>query len=913
GRDTALFRRPLDLPGRDSIESISGRLYGVKPGGDLTLYYFARLHLNGTVLDTVVITPRPALPQPANFTFPVSVPAGPGPDTLTFELYGEPQATVYLDWLEVRYRARLELSSTRPFITFGFDSAGTHEFGIEGASGDVFLLDVTDPFRPRRLTGTTVTGRRRDARLAASAPVRLAAATAGNLREPVSVERREPGRLRARPQAADYYVVSPDEFYPAARLFARYRDGNIAGLPGARAEAARLSDIYDDYAFGVEEPGAIKKLLTLRRPSYTLLAGDATYDYRNCLGGEYPPMVPSYQVGFGVDPEVYDQSSRSHDVWYADFSGDGRPEMILGRITARNAVELRQALDKVRTYETQEPGLWTRRFLLLADDEYEGSPDRPDQIGFRHIGMGCEPLAVLARDLLDPVKVYLTEYPLTGINDKAGARAELLARLDEGALFWAFFGHGAGFQLTHERVLHIDGIGRVGGGSRNPIAFFGSCGVGRYDDTRFESVAEELVRMPEGGCIATIGASKATVSGPNETFAARLFGGMLDHPGEPLGPAFFAAWWWYTIYNLFGDPAARPRIPAPGLPVAVRPDTLYPGAVNAVGDSAPFADGLVGVSVRELDWYRYYRSDVGATNYLLPGYRLFSGLGAVRDGRFAAEFRVPTLDYPDTVVVNDGWYARIPGSAAVGLLAWDGGFGYTSGRVDLPLGPAREGEDSRPPTLRLFAGDIELAPAETTEVPTEFVLRGELEDESGILLAPVPDYGLSLVRGGQVQDRILLHDRFHYDLGSATRGAFSLPWRATQEREALTFFASDNYLNRLVVTCHIRSALNEPLRIDSALVWPNPVADDARFTFVLTRPAFVGVKVFTISGRLVRHLPPVACGFGYNQLHWDGRDAHGNRLANGVYLYKLDARSADTGTGTGTSVASVRDKLLVFR
>jgi hypothetical protein len=915
GRDTALFRRPLDLPGRDSITGIRGRLWGVKGSTDGTLYYFARLHLNGSLLDTVVVTPKDKNPPPADFSF--AVPGGaamrPGPDTLTFELFGEPQTTIYLDWLEVSYRAKLALSAPAPFIEFGFDAAGTHEFGIEGAQGEALLLDVTDPFNPRRLTGTTTSGRRRDARLVTAGPVRLVGALAGNLRAPVSVERRAPGGLRTPLEQADYYVVSPDEFHSAARLYARFRDGNIAGLEGARAAAVRLSDVYDDYGFGVDEPGAIKKLLAAKRPVYALFAGDATYDYRDCLGGDYLPTVPAYEVGFDVDPEVYGQTAKAFDAWYADFDGDGgSPDMILGRITARSAVELAQYLEKVRTYETQALGFWAKRFLLVADDEYEGSPDRPDPIGFSHI-TGCENIFHYARGLLDPVKLYLTEYPLTGVNDKAGARADLYDRLEQGALFWAYFGHGAGFQLAHERVLNIDGVGAVGGGSRTSIGFYGSCGVGRFEDTRYEAIAEELVRKPEGGCIVTTAATKATTPGSNERYARELFGGMLANPGRPVGPSFFTAWLTYTIYNLFGDPAVLPRIPEPGIAVELAPDTLYPGAVNLVGDSVPIGSGFYGLSVRELDWYRDYYSDYGRTSYILPGYGVHHATGSFTDGRLAASFRFPRLDYPDTTVVPNGSYVRLPGTGAVSLLAWNGATGYASGRVDLPLGPAATGEDTRPPTLRLLAGDVELRAGDTagTAVPGEFVLRGELEDESGILLAPVPDYGLVLVRGGRTQERTSLSQRFNYDLNSATRGAFVLPYKPAQERDSLTIFAADNFRNRLVATYHIRSNLNEGLKIDSCLVWPNPVAEDAWFTFRLTRPAFVTAKVFTITGRLVNRLPPALCGFGYNQLHWDGRDADGNRLANGVYLYKLDARATESGSGSFT--ASQRDKLLIFR
>ena len=80
------------------------------------------------------------------------------------------------------------------------------------------------------------------------------------------------------------------------------------------------------------------------------------------------------------------------------------------------------------------------------------------------------------------------------------------------------------------------------------------------------------------------------------------------------------------------------------------------------------------------------------------------------------------------------------------------------------------------------------------------------------------------------------------------------------------------------------------------------------------RAALVSVRIFTIAGRLVRVLPPVPCGFDYNQLEWDGRDKDGQPLANGVYLYKLDARVTETSSaGAQSASASFRDKFIIHQ
>ena len=120
--------------------------------------------------------------------------------------------------------------------------------------------------------------------------------------------------------------------------------------------------------------------------------------------------------------------------------------------------------------------------------------------------------------------------------------------------------------------------------------------------------------------------------------------------------------------------------------------------------------------------------------------------------------------------------------------------------------------------------------------------------------------------------------------------------------------------NRVRMTVLLATQLTDALKLSDCLVYPNPTIGAAKFTFSLNRAALVSVKIFTIAGRLVRVLPPAPCGFDYNQLEWDGLDKDGQPLANGVYLYKLDARVTESSSAVAQSAsASFRDKFIVHR
>lgn len=57
------------------------------------------------------------------------------------------------------------------------------------------------------------------------------------------------------------------------------------------------------------------------------------------------------------------------------------------------------------------------------------------------------------------------------------------------------------------------------------------------------------------------------------------------------------------------------------------------------------------------------------------------------------------------------------------------------------------------------------------------------------------------------------------------------------------------------------------------------------------------LRVYTLSGRLVRQFR-VFGGLGQVQIPWDGRDAEGDPLANGTYLFKVFAWSRESDGGS---------------
>jgi flagellar hook assembly protein FlgD len=110
-------------------------------------------------------------------------------------------------------------------------------------------------------------------------------------------------------------------------------------------------------------------------------------------------------------------------------------------------------------------------------------------------------------------------------------------------------------------------------------------------------------------------------------------------------------------------------------------------------------------------------------------------------------------------------------------------------------------------------------------------------------------------------------------------------------------YAPDAYTVRLDVqggSSHTHTFLvgEGGVKVNDLVAFPNPF-DDAgtafSFTLVADGPTDILIRVFTTAGRLIYERTERGMLGGYHQLPWNGVDAEGSSIANGVYLYKLIA------------------------
>jgi len=86
------------------------------------------------------------------------------------------------------------------------------------------------------------------------------------------------------------------------------------------------------------------------------------------------------------------------------------------------------------------------------------------------------------------------------------------------------------------------------------------------------------------------------------------------------------------------------------------------------------------------------------------------------------------------------------------------------------------------------------------------------------------------------------------------------------------------------------------------LAQPNPARNRMGFSFSLPSDAFVAVRLYDASGRLVRTLLDAAMSAGTYYAYWNGTDNAGRRVAPGIYYYELRA----TGKRLSKQVSWIR-------
>ncbi|RMD94954.1 MAG: T9SS C-terminal target domain-containing protein, partial [Calditrichaeota bacterium] len=857
-----------------------------------------------------------------------------------------------LDFVEIFYPADLRAVEDELAFTV-FPASGPQTYRISNFSKNpIRLFDVTDfsdvkeivnfQFSNGSLTFTD--------EQTPDKPKRYLALHSSKFKTVETLERVDYVDLRRTDLGAEFVIITHEDFYSEAlRLESLRENGNPDNQ--LQTEVVRIGDIYNNFSGGLMDPTAIRDFLKFTydnwnpRPSYVLLLGDGDFDHRNIISKSDKNWIPTFQTDSltTTSSTLRELVSRTSDSWYTYVSGNDRVmDMAIGRINAQTPEDAKNAIDKIIAYETQPlRGKWHNTVTFIGDDELVtgGKPSAADVV---HI-LQTEDIAEnhIPR-CFDVEKIYLSEFPkvlsasVSGVI-KPAAREALIRQINQGTLIVNYIGHGNSTQWAHEVVFHKSDNDRVQNHGKYIFFMAATCDWALFDNPQSQSQAEELLLAQDRGAIAILSSARLVFSTLNARFNQVFYDNLFVAPGTTarLGDAFVISRIITNNLNndekfhIYGDPTLRLAIPKyEAVITSMEPDSIVAlstvtvqGEVRSNDQFLNDFNGKILINTFDSRKFVIHVPEAGSTQrYFLPGNSIFRGVVPVTNGKFTAKFIVPKdISY-------GGQQARI--SAYFWNDQVDGAGCQNNIRVS---GSTNNLVDTEGPEVRIsFKGQ-------------EDFVTGDVVNENAILVVDIADTVSGVNITGEIGHRLTLTidpdqetclsefyrflginsidltDLFQFNEGDHLRGRVEFPIQFPREveiggrvvpctlpgqedRHTLKVKAWDNANNSTTATVDVVVVHEEGLVLKDVLNYPNPFAEKTTFTFFLNRDAEVKIKIYTISGQLIRTLEYPFAHSGFNMIEWDGRDEEGDRPANGIYIFKLIAKSQDGSDGGQSEV-----------
>lgn len=845
---------------------------------------------------------------------------------------------MYFDHFDIFFERRLR--ATGGELAFSMkDTTGVRTMRVDAlpSADGIWVFDVTDQFDPVFLDGFVL-----QAGQGGTRELGFSSQFAGQkkhfwvcaqsaISRPAVIRRRSTTDLRNITSAPNLLILYNGAFRSAAERLGNYRAARLPYYATPRVTTADIEDVYDNFSGGVRDPMAIRnycKFLYEQFPGsggspqlgYLLLMGDANTDYRNYATSQ-PDYLPTY---LNLDPSEGTREAYASDDYFVtmdsldQIDGYSIPDIAVGRLPASSASEAQAVVDKIINYETSNDfGPWRNRVILVADDENSTNSNTDDIFILQSETLTNNYLP----PYIDVFKIYLTEFPDRGGENKEDARNLFVEQWRKGAILVNYIGHGSSRQMADEKVFLESNVGLLDNGDRLPLMCAFSCTIGDFDNASAKSLAEKLLLKNDGGVIGCIAASQVTYIHTNFSLDFNMFDEIFpEEPGSaaPLGAALIAAKS-RTLpnpnqfqvenndkYNLMGDPALQPAIPRRWLSfIPGDIDTILAGHSKQIrgyiGNGASVPDtsfnGKVHLYVRESDDTTGYtrESDGFYIYYRYPAGVMYRGVADATRGQFSFDFHVPSYPNPGRFAYVMGYAYDLSGREDASATKSDVQLAYPPPGTPLP------DPIDGPPRITLgFEGGL-------TKIKPGAVLRADVRDADGINILNTTNEGRHTLVLDQTTIPIDVSESFSfYDGGVDTSGYLRYAMNDISAGNHRVIYKVGDSFGQISLDT-LQFTVVDPVATFAEAVfnYPNPFSTDTRFLFHLSQRAEIRLDIYTTSGKRIRSLQATRDG-GEAWIYWDGRDAVLDRVANGVYLYVARV----TFLGVDAPAVTIRGKVV---
>jgi hypothetical protein len=423
-----------------------------------------------------------------------------------------------------------------------FTVAGGQSAHVGGfSSGNIRVFDITDPAQVAIVPGTI-------AQEGSSFSVTMAAAGSGDrlllavtdsqLAQPVSIIGRQGSSWHAAQPGADIVMISHADFLPGLAALRSLRESQ-----GYTVAAIDVQDLYDEFNFGSKSPQAIQDFLANAqaqwdtKPRFVLLVGDATFDPRNYLGTGKQDFMPTKLVATAY-------LETASDDWYADFNGDGIPQIAIGRLPARTPAEAAAMAGKIVAYDASARSAASNHVLVVADANDEDN-------NFESFGNAVQ--ALLPKQM-GVTKIYRGQM-------QSSAHSALIGQIDAGVSLVNYIGHGSSEVWGGDLFSSTDAAA-LSNAAQFPVFLSMSCLNGFFQDVYTTALAKALITAQDGAVAvwASSGLTESAAQAPmNEAFLQALYASEPVTLGEAaaIGKKASNSMDVRRTWVLFGDPATK--------------------------------------------------------------------------------------------------------------------------------------------------------------------------------------------------------------------------------------------------------------------------------------------------------------------------------------------------------------------
>ncbi len=350
---------------------------------------------------------------------------------------------------------------------------------------------------------------------------------------------------------------------------------------GLRVRVVDVQDVYDQFAFGFPEPKAIRDFLACAYstgapppPLYVLLLGDGTSDYKNLRAkAEFQNLVPA--PVHAVEDTVFGYYAA--DEWLAAFRNDDAPggtgddfvpDALIGRISAGNAAEAENALEKILSYESLAAAeAWRSKGLFVAGDGNAGTAEDFVFVDDSLTAASRFTMPFTAQTL------FYGQSPYDGVQASA-FRTHLVDAINDGAAVINYVGHGNFTIWDGDQIFRNIDVASLANAGRLPVFISSTCLMSGYHLDVLDSLGELLVHStPDTGGIAVVAPSGISNFNIDTFVNEKLYDSLMGPTRERrLGHVVLAARLalagvgaYFDLENLtiLGDPALRLTLPAP--------------------------------------------------------------------------------------------------------------------------------------------------------------------------------------------------------------------------------------------------------------------------------------------------------------------------------------------------------------